>query len=149
MTMDRLSGDNRLHLMVQTPTALFVYWEMTEVYLDLARSALQGVLPGIWIYLLRVGEKGVETVASQFIPDLPVRGSFYFTGQKPYSKCFAELTLAYRDSFFTLLRSGTILLPPDSKAEQKLDAAVTWPELITSALPFAYSPTENQSGRGE
>ncbi|MHB1255553.1 MAG: DUF4912 domain-containing protein [Dethiobacteraceae bacterium] len=149
MSKSLTSAESSLHLMVQTPTSLFVYWEITEEYLDLARSALQEVFTGIWLRLMREGESGHEVVESRYVSEHLTSGSLYFSSKRSYSTYFAELAVAYHGSFFTLLRSVSALLPPDGRVEEKLSNVITSPLIIPPALPFAYSPTNQQYTRGE
>ncbi|MFW0861486.1 MAG: DUF4912 domain-containing protein [Dethiobacter sp.] len=149
MSKSQISAQSVLHLMVQTPTSLFVYWEITQEFLDLARSALQEEFTGIWLLLMKEGASGPEAVESRFISLHLANGSLYFTGKKPYSVYFAELAVAFHGGFFTLLRSDSALLPPDGRVEEKVESVITSPSVTPPALPFAYSPTNQQCTRGE
>lgn len=149
MAKDKISVESILHLMVQTPTSLFVYWELTQEFLDLAQSALQETFAGIWLRLVREGKSGPEAVESRYVTELLANGSLYFTDQSPYSTYFAELAVAYHGGFFTLLRSAAALLPPDGRVEEKKEITITSPIVIPPSLPFTYSPTEQQRLRGE
>jgi hypothetical protein len=135
--------------MVQTSTSLFVYWEITQEFLDLARAALHEEFTGLWLRLMREGENGSEEVESRFITTHLTNGSHYFTGKKPYSVYFMELAVAYHGSFFTLLRSVSAFLPPAGRVEEKINSITTSPGITPPALPFAYSPTNLQCTRGE
>jgi len=88
-------------------------------------------------------------VESRYISEHLTSGSLYFLGERPYSIYFAELAVAYHGSFFTLLRSVSALLPPDGRVEEKLSNLITSPLIVPPALPFAYSPTNQQATRGE
>ena len=149
MAKDQISAESCLHLMVQTPTSLFVYWELTEEYLGMARSALQSEFSGISLCLMREGESGSEAVENRFISELLTKGSLYFTGQKPYTTYFTELAVAYHGSFFTLLRSSSVLLPPDGSVVEKTSTKIASQPITPPSLPFAYSPTDLQRLRGE
>lgn len=149
MPKSQISAESRLHLMVQTPTSLFAYWDITQEFLDLARTALDEEFTGIWFFLIKEGKSGPEAVESRYIAEHLTDGSFYFTDKKPYSTYFAELAVACHGGFFTLLRSASALLPPDGTVEEKTDSIIASPAIIPPALPFAYSPTNQQCTRGE
>lgn len=149
MFKSEISAESSLHLMVQTPTSLFVYWEITEEFLALVKSALQEEITGVWLRLLKEGEDSPEVVENRIILEQITNGSLYFTGKKPYSTYFAELAAACHAGLFTLIRSVSVLLPPDSRVEERAEGLIISPLAIPPSLPFAYSPTNLQCGRGE
>jgi hypothetical protein len=155
MVACQTSHESVLQLMVQTPYTLFAYWDLTNEYLDLARSSLSGVTPELSLRLVRMNHTSTEAVANHTMPDSALRGNYYFTQQRPHSAYFAELGFSSHTGFFTLLRSNQINTPPDGKPTHHVEsgsaydgAHSTFPEEVPAALPFVYSP-EEETKRGE
>lgn len=134
-----------LQLMVQTPGDLFVYWEVSREYLELARLSLQDASAQMVLLLCREAPGLTETAALVWLDDDPLNGSYYFTGQQPWKTYFAELALSYKGALFTLLRSNKVVTPPlaISNGEARPSAPVQW-QAEPPKLPFAYSPEERR-----
>ena len=143
-----LMKNNVVHLMVQSPEDLFVYWDLCPEFLQMATSQLQDVRSGLCIRLICVETTGPITEKVLVFPDGEFIGSAYFYGQRPYAVYYAEAGLFYQDGFFTLLRSANILTPPD-KRPSGLHSPDAKGMRLPSVLPFAYSPVENEEEWGE
>jgi hypothetical protein len=143
-----LMKNNVVNLMVQSPENLFVYWDMCPAFLEMATSQLQDVRPGLYIRLIRVESTGPAIDEVLEVADGEFVGSAYFYGQRPYAVYYAEAGLSYQDGFFTLLRSTTVLTPPDMRPTGMHSPDYEGMRLPT-VLPFAYSPVENEKERGE
>lgn len=149
MTPCQGNHESTLHLMTQTPTSLFVYWELTADFLDLAKNSLDDLSPGLCLRLLREEQNGPEIVEELIFADTDVKGRMYFSVLRSYSAYFAELGLSCQSGFFTLLRSTRTLLPPEQPVHYRVDSNNIRPVSIPPSLPFAYSPAENLRQRGE
>lgn len=146
--------ENVLHSMVQTPFSLFVYWDITQEYLALAKNSLLDVQSGLQLRIVRETPKGMETDFSHSITEREHKGSAYFYQLSPYCVYFAELGFFYHGGFFTLLRSLRTLTPPVEKVTSRLLSKCSLENkakmnVVTKALPFAYSPVEKMSLRGD
>ncbi|MDW7650238.1 MAG: DUF4912 domain-containing protein [Bacillota bacterium] len=140
-----LENNNTLHLMVQDPNTLFVYWHISADYLQMATKELQSIHPGLHLRLVEEEYRGSSVSASYQFPQRQYHGSAYFHGQRPFRTYHAELGLTYHGGFFAVLRSETALTPPAGRPGHQPDKDTELPAL----LPFAYSPPEQMRGRGE
>lgn len=148
MAACRVTRENMVHLMVQTPYSLFVYWDISGDYLEMARESLQGVEPGLRIRLLQDAGTGDVPVEDVAVPETMLLGSWYFNGQRPCAVYTAELGFIYHGGFFTLLRTERILTPPSAGVEEKQQARTALKEALP-ILPFTYSPSEKPLPGGE
>jgi hypothetical protein len=135
-----------LQMMVQTPTDLFVYWQVSREYLALAKTALPESASEIALILYRQeAEQSVET-ALVWLEDGQLDGTYYFGRQQPWKTYFAELALNCPEGFFTLLRSNMVVTPPVVKERgERPPLQLPW-QTVPLKLPFAYSPSEERQG---
>jgi hypothetical protein len=143
----RERAPSALQLMVQTPGDLFVYWEITKEYLELARHELQGTFAQMLLLLYREEPGQTETAALVRLYAEPLNGSYYFTRQRPWKTYYAELALESKGTVFTLLRSNRVVTPPVTPGSWEARPAVPaqWQD-VPPKLPFAYSPEEERGG---
>lgn len=146
MFFQKKPNGNLLHLMVQSPETLFVYWDMNEDYLNMATGELQDVNPGLHLRLLQ--QSGEESIIiEEFrIPGMLHHGSAYIYGQKSYAAYYAELGLSYHGGYFTLLRSHIISTPPAQQVSSSFPHTNAQHHAVPLKLPFAYSPQEREIG---
>jgi hypothetical protein len=141
MAVEPVFHESMLHLMVQTPYSLYVYWDMAPAYPDLARVSLEGVKPGLALRLIELQNQQSRTIMQHSLPETPLRGNFYFTGLMPLTPYVAELGFLYANGYFTLLQSGTVITPPDGQMIEP--QPYNEPSRLPGReLPFAYSPVE-------
>lgn len=136
-----------LQLMVQTPGDLFTYWEVSQVYLELARHGLQGTFAQMVLLLYREEPGQTEIAARVRLDAEALKGSYYFTRQRPWKTYYAELALEYKGNLFTLLRSNRVVTPPvaPGSGEERPAVPAQWQD-VHPKLPFAYSPEEERGG---
>lgn len=133
-----------LQLMVQTPTDLFVYWEVSREFLALARTALPEAASGIALLLYRQESEQSDETALVWLDDGQLAGSYYFNRQQPWKIYYAELALSCPGGFFTLLRSNLVVTPPAAKeGGERPPVHLPW-QAVPIKLPFAYSPSEER-----
>lgn len=141
------SSENKLHLMVQAPETVFVYWKLYPDYIDMAKSQIQETSDSLVLRLFRHWAGGQpEDVAHRNISD--VSGSTYFYGLRPYTTYFTEISLAYQGGNFTLIRSKHVITPPADKTAGDLLISPATPDTVPPMAPFTYSPEEMKKKRG-
>jgi hypothetical protein len=132
---------------VQSPFSLFLYWQLTSDYLDMACTSLENVKPGLNLRLISENDHSPELTERRLLTGHVRQGSLYFTQLRPHTAYLAELGLSYHGGFFTLLRSTRTFTPPAGKVESAI-LSETNVKSLPQNLPFVYSPLEKK-GRGE
>jgi hypothetical protein len=146
MTTGRKARENLLHIMVQTPQDIFVYWEIQPDYLEMARLLLQGAQPGMVLRVFRESKGRTDETASIHLYPGNYSNSMYFHNQNPYATYYAELAFLCNDGYFTLLRSNRVISPPQVPIAGKWFPVTEFREVLPM-IPFAYSPAELEQGR--
>lgn len=146
MFFEKKPNGNLLHLMVQSPETLFVYWDMNADYLNMATGELKDVNPGLHLRLLQQSADEPIIIEEFRIPGMLHNGSAYFYDQRPYAAFYAELGLSYHGGYFTLLRSHTVSTPPDQQVSSSFPHTNTKHHTLPPKLPFVYSPEEGEKG---
>lgn len=143
------SSENNLHLMVQTPEIVFVYWELYPDYIEMAKSRIQDTLDNFVLRLLRHTDGSqLDEIARYDLSATSLNGSTYFYGLIPYASYFAEISLAYSGGNFTLIRSKHVITPPAANITGDFLAPLASPDAVPPMVPFTYSPEENKQKRG-
>lgn len=143
------SGENNLHLMVQTPEIVFVYWKLYPDYIEMAKSQIQDTSESLVLRLFQHMPGIVPgEVDRRDIANGSLKGSTYFYGLRPYTTYFTEISLAYQGGNFTLIRSNHVITPPAERTAGDLIIPPAYLDTVPPMVPFTYSPEEVKNKRG-
>jgi hypothetical protein len=143
------SSENILHLMVQTPEIVFVYWKLYPDYIEMAKSQILDTSDSLVLRLFqRLAGSEPGEVARRDFSDGSCKGSTYFYGLRPYTTYFTEISLAYQGGNFTLIRSNHVITPPAERTASDLIIPPASLGTVPPMVPFTYSPEEIKQKRG-
>lgn len=135
LSVDPMDRDT-LHLLIQSPTVLFVYWQlsgrkknMIQEHFDKDWKALQPTLRFYHVADLPIDSHQADSVSELHLPH---GESCFLSGFHPGQRYFADLGIVNEQGqFLPLLRSNTILTPPIDTNQEFPSHLITNDQLVT------------------